>query len=274
MRILVVASASLLTWIAACGGGGSDGGDSLTSPDAAAVDASAAADSSTDGTTPVDGASDVPLAGFGAISGMCGVLNDPELMMGTAPVYVTDTMTFATAYRDPDDRPLLTPGGQTLAATPNAGGSSGLSEVFAFEELDRCERATLLKTETQIVYSTPGKITDELVEIDGRKIGEIDGRKIGVSVTRAVHFPFGQPYTPDEARALITRKLTDIQASTANVSATDRWDKQVLAVLAYDTQHAGVIADVWASLDAATKADTIVVVTITDGADDFIYTNQ
>ena len=132
----------------------------------------------------------------------------------------------------PADRSLLTPGGQTLAATPNAGGSSGLSEVFAFEELDRCERATLLKTETQIVYSTPGKITDELVE------------------------------------------LTEIQASTANVSPADRWDKQILAVLAYDAQHAGVIADVWASLDAATKADTAVVVTITDGADDFIYTKQ
>ena len=266
MRILVVATASLLTWIAACGGGGGSGGDSLAPPDAAAFDARAPADAPTDGAAPVDADSAVPLAGFGAVTGMCGVLNDPQLMMGTAPVYVTDTMTFATAYHDPADRSLLTPGGQTLAATPNAGGSSGLSEVFAFEELDRCERATLLKTETQIVYSTPGKITDELVEIDGRKIG--------VSVTRAVHFPFGQPYTPDEARTLITRKLTDIQASTANVSAADRWDKQILAVLAYDAQHAGVVADVWASLDAATKADTVVLVTVTDGADDFIYTNQ
>ena len=260
MRAVLATAFSVLSVLGACGGG-DDTGDGATPVDATALDAPA-----TDAAATPDAASEVPLAGFGSISGMCGVLNDPQLMMGTAPVYVTDTMTFGTGFHDPADRPLLTPGGQTLAATPNAGGSSGLSEIFAFEQLDRCELATLLKTETEIVYDTAGKITDELVEIDGRKIG--------VSVTRAVHFPFGAPYTVDEARALITRKLTDIQASSANVSAGDRWDKQILAVLAYDAQHAGIVADVWASLDSATKADTIVVVTITDGDDAFIYTNQ
>jgi len=53
-----------------------------------------------------------------------------------------------------------------------------------------------------------------------------------VSVTRAVHFPFGEPYTLDEATTLLTRKLSEILESTANVSAEDAWVKQILYVYA------------------------------------------
>jgi len=169
-------------------------------------------------------------------------------------------------YNDPADRPLLTTGGQRLAATPNAGGSSGFSEIFAFEQLARCELAGLVKTETEIVYDTTGKITDILVSIDAHKIG--------VSVVRAVAFPFGSPYTLDAATTIIQRKLEDIQASSMNVSAQDRWVKQVLAVLAYDDQHAETVVQAWEGLDAAIRADTIVVITATHGDDAFIYTNQ
>jgi hypothetical protein len=206
-----------------------------------------------------------PQAGFGTLSGMCGVLAQPELT-GPMPRLFRDTITFARAYVDPADRPLLTPGGQHMAATPNAGGSSGLSEVFAYEELARCEQATFLKSETEIVYDGTGKITDLEVSIAGHKIG--------VSVTRALAYPFGQPYTAADALALIPHKLTDIQASTAHVSAADKWDKQILAVLAWDAQTADVVAQVWNDADAATKADTIVILTTTDGDDQFIYTNQ
>jgi len=214
----------------------------------------------------VDAAPDATAAtGFGQLSGMCGVLGQLQLT-GTTPQLFRDTLTFPRKFVDPDDRPLLTAGGQHLAATPNAGGSSGLSEVFAYEELDRCEHATFLKTETEIVYDTVGKITDLEVEIAGHKLG--------VSVTRAVSYPFGQPYTLAAAMPLITRKLQDIQASTANVSAADRWDKQILAVLAWDDQAADIVAQAWAGADAQTKADTIVIVTVTSGEDQFIYTNQ
>src|SRR5512140_1641900 len=102
----------------------------------------------------------VPAApGFGDLSGMCGVLGVSQLT-GPTPALFRDTMTFARAYMDPADRPLLTPGGQHMAATPNAGGSSGLSEIFAYEELARCEHAEFLKSETEIVYDGTGKITD------------------------------------------------------------------------------------------------------------------
>ena len=207
----------------------------------------------------------VPLPGFGDLSGMCGVLAIADLT-GPSPELFRDTLTFQRRYNDPADRPLLTPGGQVLAATPNAGGSSGLSEIFAYEQLARCELADLLHTETQIVYDTTGKITDMEVSIQGHKIG--------VSVTRAQTYPLGQPYPLDTATTLITRKLTDIQTSSADVSAQDKWDKQILAVLAWDSQAADVVEQAWTSLDASVKANTIVVVTSTDGDDTFIYTNM
>ncbi len=249
--------ASFTVLVAACGAPGA------ADPDAAGTPDSPAPDSSLD--APTDGAGGVPLMGFGDLAGMCGILGEPELV-GATPQLFRDELTFARRYNDPADRPLLTAGGLHMVETPNAGGSSVFSEVFAYEQLARCELASLLKTETEIVYDTPGKITDLEVSIDGHKIG--------VSVTRAMTFPFGQPYTVSAATTLIQRKLEDIQAATANVSTQDRWDKQVLAILAYDDQHADVVKQVWDGFDASIRADTIVLVTVTHGDDTFIYTDQ
>jgi hypothetical protein len=69
-------------------------------------------------------------------------------------------------------------GAQEILAEGTAGGSSGYSEAFAFEVLHRCEGAELIKSETEIVYDTPGALTDILVRIDGMPVG--------VSVTRVV----------------------------------------------------------------------------------------
>src|SRR4051812_46496206 len=179
------------------------------------------------------------LAGFGDLSGMCGVLGAPDLT-GASPELIRTTMTFARRYNDPADRPLLTVGGQHLAATPNAGGSSGLSEIFAYEELARCEHASFLKSETEIQYQTTGKITDLEVMIGSEKIG--------VSVTRAQTYPLGMTYSLSTATTLMNKKLGDIKLSTANVSAADKWTKQVLAVLAYDSQAADTIAQAWMNL--------------------------
>ena len=213
----------------------------------------------------LDGPAGVPLAGFGDLAGMCGVLDDPELT-GPSPLAVHATLTFARRYNDPADRPLLTVGGARMMATPNAGGSSGMSEAFAFEQLARCELAPLLKTETEITYDTTGKITDLMVSIDGHKIG--------VSVTRAVAYPFGQPYTPAAAMTLLMRKLEDIKLSTANVSAADRWTKQILAYMSWDDQSTASLDQAWASIDSTVKGDTILIITTTHGDDQFLYSNN
>ena len=101
----------------------------------------------------------------------------------------------------------------------------------------------------------------------------IAGHKVGVSVTRAMTYPFGGTYTLDAANMLIARKLGDIQLSTANVSAQDHWDKQILAILAWDDPTAETMAQAWMSQPANVKADTIVIISSTGGDDVFIYSN-
>lgn len=228
-------------------------------PDAAAPDAPAP-----DGAA-VDADVSVPLAGFGEITGSCGVLGEAELT-GADPLWVGGEITFAERYDDPADRDQLTAGGVEILLDGNAGGSSVFSEVFAYEVLHRCELAALLKTENEILYDVESKKADLLVEIDGHPVG--------VSVTRAVTFPFGEPYTLAAATELIDRKLDDILLARDAASASDRWEKSMLATLAYDAQHAAVFMDAWNGLDAATRADTIVVVFVTSGDDLFVYTDQ
>ena len=229
------------------------GGDATGTPDGSAVDA-AMADASS------DAGAELPRPGFGEISGDCDVLDDE--LASAQPALFRTAIDFERLYVDADEG-MLSAGAQQIIEDGNAGGSSLLSEVFAFEVLARCELANLLKTETQIVYDEQGSITDFLAEIDELKIG--------VSVTRAVGFPFEDPYLPAQGIELLADKLAGITESSANVSDADKWQKQILAILAYAPSHADVIADAWATLDAGARADTLVMIIVTNGADDFIY---
>ncbi len=207
-------------------------------------------------------APDAGESGFGVISGACGVLD--AVLTSTSPSVFSNSIDFADDPYDDADLDRLTPGGQEIIHDGNAGGSSLLSEVFAYEVLERCDGAVLLKTETEIEYTDPnGKITDLLVAIDGHKIG--------VSVTRAVAFPRDAPYTEADAEPLIRRKLGDILVSSANVAAADRWDKQILHVLAYGEAHAEAVQAAYDQIDATTRSDTILVITRSDGEDAFLY---
>jgi len=197
---------------------------------------------------------------LGEITGDCGVLNQAQLSGG-------DTSHFANALDFgvmPFDYRQLSGGAKKVHDDGNLGGSSLYSEIFAYEILYRCELANLLKTEGEIAYQEASvKKTDLLVTIDVIPIG--------VSVTRAVGFPKDAPYTVEQARDLLEDKLTDIQLSSANVSAADAWSKQILLILAYAAAHASALQQAFGQVDAATKADTVVWVTVTDGEDAFIY---
>ena len=232
------------------------------SGDTAVEDTSVEPDSSADAEPDGSGAPLLPLPGFGTITGSCGVID--EQLLSPDPSVIVNAIDFSTdPWDNPADLGLLTSGGQEMVADGNAGGSSLESEIFSLEVLTRCEGATLVKTETEVVYDVSGSITDILVEIDGLKVG--------VSVTRAVGFPRDAAYTEATASALLTRKLTDIQESTANVSAGDRWVKQILHVIAYADQHVAAMQAAYAALDPSVKADTILWVTRSDGDDEFLY---
>lgn len=215
-----------------------------------------------DAGAPDAGAPDAGTSGFGVIAGPCGRLLG-ELDEPTPSFFQTRLDFMDDQFDDPAERPLLTPGASEILMDGTAGGSSGLSEAFAFEVLARCEGATLVKSETEIVYDPPSsKKTDILVSIDGIKVG--------VSVTRAVSFPRESPYTAENV-AFIERKLDDILISSANVVEADAWVKQVLLVVAYGDMHAEVVRTFWESLDAETRADTVLYVVVTDGEDAPIY---
>lgn len=49
--------------------------------------------------------------------------------------------------------------------------------------------------------------------------------------------------------------------------------KQILIVFAYAEGHAAAVESAWNALPAELRADTIVLVTVTDGSDTFIYSD-
>ena len=204
-----------------------------------------------------------PLDGYGDLSGMCGDidLEDVEL---PSPELLENLLDFTGSPAF--DPALLSPGGQQMYADGNLGGSSLYSEIFAYEVLWRCDGAELLKSEAEIVYAIEGKKTDLLVQIDGEKVG--------VSVVRAESYPEGADYPVSQAYDVLFGKLADILQSSVNVAPEDAWKKQILAVMAQTPAHADAIEQAYAMVDAATKADTIVLVTVTEGDDAFLYYNQ
>lgn len=200
--------------------------------------------------------------GFGDLMGPCAGL-DVELTE-MAPSFFANTLDFGVNGYDASELMELTSGAQEIISDGNAGGNSLMSEVFAFEVLSRCEGATLLKTETEVTYINPmGKITDLLVDIDGQKIG--------VSVTRALAFPFDDPYTVAQADVILRQKLQGVLDSSANVAEADRWHKQILSVIAYSPMHVESLRTAWNALEDEVRADTIVYVTATNGDDAFLY---
>lgn len=197
---------------------------------------------------------------LGVLSGDCGLIDLMELE-SPEPFVFTGAIDFGVVGYDYD---LLTAGGQQIYDEGNLNPGSLYSEIVAYEVLARCETAALLKTEATIVYTNPmGKKTDFLAEIDGLKIG--------VSVVRAVGFPKDAPWTVAQADTILKGKLGDIQLSSANVAPEDAWVKQILSVVAYGPMHKESLLTAYAALDPALKADTLLVITVTDGDDAFIY---
>lgn len=197
---------------------------------------------------------------LGMISGECGLIDAMELESPQPFVFANAIDLGAGGF----DEALLTPGGQQMIAEGGLNDGSLKSEVIAFEVLARCDMASLLKTEGKIVYTDPmGKKTDILLEMGGHKVG--------VSVVRAVGFPKDDPYTVAQATTILKKKLGDIQISSQNVAPEDAWIKQILHVVAYGPMHVDSVLAAYEALDAPLKADTILVVSVTDGDDSLLY---
>lgn len=199
---------------------------------------------------------------LGTLSGTCGTI--AAMLTSPSPSIVNDELTFVAG--ESYDKASLSPGGQRMFDTANAGGSSTESETMSFEVLHYCEGATLLKTETEVSYEPAdaaggNKITDLLVEIGGKKVG--------VSVTRA-YKPSNLVQTDTEVKALLEKKLGDILVSSSRVLPADKWVKQILHVFTANQAATDAVGRVYPTIDAAVRADTVVLVTETAGGG-FIY---
>lgn len=201
---------------------------------------------------------------LGTLSGACGTL--AAMLHSPSPSLVENAVVFMAPERY--ERAALSPDGQRIFDTANAGGSSAESEVMSFEVLHFCEGASLVATETEIHYQPPddsgaNSITDILVRIGAERVG--------VSVTRAYR-PTPMVFGDAEARALLTTKLTGINRSSMRVLPDHRWVKQILHVWAANMAQADAVSRVWPTLDASLRADTIVLVSVSRGGG-FIYCN-
>ena len=197
-------------------------------------------------------------------SGACGIVKN-ELTQAT-PSLENNLLVFVMG--ETYDKASLSPGGQRMFDTANAGGSSTESETMSYEVLRYCEGATLLHTETEIAYQPPddsgaNSITDLEVEIGGKKVG--------VSVTRA-YKPSSQTLTDADVKALLEKKLVGINRSSMRVLPQDKWVKQILHVFSINKAATDAIARTLPTIDVAIRADTIVLVTQTTGGG-FIYCN-
>ena len=237
-------------------------------------------DSGTDTSTPFDAGSDavVPsdasVADAGNIDDILGTfgqgstcpLVSPDLPVPT-PSLREDSLVFNVSEKY--ERASFSLGGQIMWDTPNAGGSSIESEIMSFEILHFCEGATLLHTETEILYAPPddsgaNTITDLEVEIGGKKVG--------VSVTRAFK-PKPLVLTDLDVQTLLEKKLEGVIRSSQRVLPADKWVKQILHVFVQDKDGHDAVVRVWNNVISPTlKADTIVLVTQTTGGG-FIYCN-
>jgi hypothetical protein len=200
--------------------------------------------------------------GFGTLSGDLGALASET---GTASPSQFDThIDFGTdPFTEPEDVALLTLDAQTVYNAATSGGSSLYSEVFSMDSLVRGEGALLVKTEAEVVYDVPGPLIDMLIDIGGTRLG--------VSVTRAITFPTGETVPVADAMTLLNDKLGDLLASRTNVSAQDAFAKGILHVFVENDASAANVVTALGGIDATTLGDTIVLVTVTDGDDLWLF---
>lgn len=165
-----------------------------------------------------------------------------------------------------------------MLETPNAGGTSQLSEALSLEFLARSFGARLVKTETELSYSSGSKITDYAVSLFGTHL-------VGVSVTRAVKWqghgglPQGHCALPkqlvtkelgfgilneEEASALLYKKLYAINVSSRNVRNL-RWNKQLLHVWVRSYKESQVLQEAYERMPPDLKANTVVLLTLCKG---------
>jgi hypothetical protein len=146
----------------------------------------------------------------------------------------------------------LTSEANKIQNTPNAGGSSIVSETLSFEMMKKLFNAQLLNCETEVTYFPEGgSITDYVIRLFDNVIG--------VSVTRAMKYDNSE-FTIDDATFLLSKKLRGVQQSSRN--SLVQWHKQILHVWLMNEQAANSMYAAWDKLNTNLKANTVLLITL------------
>lgn len=148
---------------------------------------------------------------------------------------------------------------------PNAGGTSENSEAMSMELLARAFGAKLRHTEMALQYWPEGsKKTDYSITLP-------DGQAMAVSVTRAADYRGPRSFTDESAYYLLYKKLHGVIESNKNVIKPMRWKKQVLHIWASSSRIVKILRRAYRRLPSQTKANTIVVTTLVQDAEYFVF---
>ncbi|RUP50484.1 hypothetical protein BC936DRAFT_138929 [Jimgerdemannia flammicorona] len=168
----------------------------------------------------------------------------------TSPAFVSTNVNIPVDF----DHLHLSPGSRRVRDTPNAGGSSLLSEVLSFEVLERFLGIQLSKTEMEVVYSPQGgPMTDYVVHLPQG----LGGGAIGVSVTRAM--AYRRAYTRQDAEKLLGKKLRGVFSSNKTIM-NERITRQILHVWMPSGKIANVVKKTWLRMPKDVLENTIAVV--------------
>ncbi|KAH8548041.1 hypothetical protein BGW37DRAFT_507988 [Umbelopsis sp. PMI_123] len=142
--------------------------------------------------------------------------------------------------------------------TPNAGGTSILSEVMSMELMQRLFGAKISKTEMELVYSTSHTpITDYsciLPSVNGQP-----AKRIAVSVTRAMAYQ--RKFKPADAKRLLTKKLRGVFYSNQTL-ANETIERQILHIWTPSGAAANIVRKLWYKMPRELLCNTVVLVSI------------
>ncbi|KAF9292343.1 hypothetical protein BGZ68_007358 [Mortierella alpina] len=179
-----------------------------------------------------------------------------------ACVIINTSISRGTQFDDMD----WSPDAIRMLTTPNAGGSSLLSEVLSLEMLSRCLGARLAKTEMEIDYLCVSQpITDYSITLPNLS----PRLHVGVSVTRA--FGFNCAYRRAECRQLLWKKLSGILASSRNL-VNERFFKQILHVWVPNGKVARTVQATYKSLPTEVTRNTVVIISVVNAP--WVFSNR
>lgn len=166
-------------------------------------------------------------------------------------------------YQLPDENELHVEAIQSIKID-NAGGKSGISEMFSIEYFIRKYKAKDFIFEKQVKYWIDFKMVDYICTIGDERIG--------VSVTRAMGFPDEKSFDAEQAATLLEKKINGLIVASNSVLKMQSFYKCILHIWCQNHEIATLIAEYYGRMESL-KCSKELSLLLTVCPDDRIYKN-